>query len=51
MIELPTITETRIIQAARESGLIIASFFDRLLEQYQLDCQDYSTLNKPQCNP
>jgi hypothetical protein len=40
MIELPSPTETRIIQAARDSGLTIATFLDRLLEQYQLDRQE-----------
>ncbi len=40
MIELPSPTETRIIQAARESGLSIATFLDCLLEQYHLDRQE-----------
>jgi hypothetical protein len=40
MIELPSPTEIRIIQAARDSGLTIATFLDRLLEQYQLDRQE-----------
>ncbi len=40
MIELPSPTETRIIQAARDSGLSIATFLDRLLEQYQFDRQE-----------
>ena len=40
MIELPSPTETRIIQAAHDSGLSIATFLDRLLEQYQFDRQE-----------
>ncbi len=40
MIDLPVPTETRIIQAANDSGLSIAAFLDRLLEQYQFDKQE-----------
>lgn len=40
MIDIPTPIEDRIIQAARDNGLSVAVFLDRLLEDYQLERQE-----------
>lgn len=40
MLDLPSLTEKRLIQAADAAGLKIAVFLDQLLEQYQIDRYD-----------
>lgn len=40
MLDLPPMTEKRIIQAADAAGMKIAVFLEQLLEQYQIDRYD-----------